>query len=294
MLLSRRTKTVKNELLALTALVTVWCGASHTAFAEIPAVSWETISDKDISPAGRAALSLKKDLWKHAETDHFVYHFMDEKASEAVWAHSETYYDWIKNLLGITEDAWKKKNHIFIFTDQKVWDEFKARAGASSAVRAYTNGWELFLFRDEFWLSPKQSLAHELTHVIIFRFLEGPLPLFLNEGFAQFVSMRAVEMQAEAGGYTSGPLSSIPEKEFIPLRELAGMRSYPEGRKETFYLESALLVRFLLSSYKSEKLYTLLRTTAQGVDFSQAVEEVYGMGLESLEEMFRASVITRR
>jgi len=80
-----------------------------------------------MSPEGKSALSLNEGLWKHAETAHFVYHFTDEKDARTVYLHAEAYYEWIKNFLGVEQDPWKKKSHIFVFSDKADWQKFNQR-----------------------------------------------------------------------------------------------------------------------------------------------------------------------
>lgn len=254
--------------------------------AGINAVRFEELSDKDISPEGKAALSFDKDLWKHAETEHFVYHFIDEKAADTILVHAEVYYKWIKDFFGITEDKWAKKNHIFIFTDRSMWDAFLDRMKRDDRPAAYTSGWELFIYRQPYWISPRFELSHEITHVIAFRFLEGPIPLFLNEGFSSFVASQLIKMQLGQDDYEHRPLKPIADADYIPLVEISKISSYPE-KAEEFYREGEWFVRFLAFTYGRDKFYEFLRACAGGEDFRKAVERIYGADLEKTEEKFK-------
>lgn len=253
----------------------------------IDVVAWEDLSDRDISPEGRAALSLYKSAWKHAQTGHFVYHFTDERSAETVYVHAEIYYKWIKDFFGVSEDRWAKKNHIFIFSGEESWKEFLKRLKRPDYPEAFTTGWELFIERKPLWVSPRTSLAHELTHVIVFKFAEGPLPLFLNEGFANYVSRQLVGMQLDNAGYRLPYLEPIPEDAYIALKEISAMDSYPAGRTAVFYNESEWLVKFLISRYGKEKFYELLKKNAAGEDFGKSLEVVCGVSRDDAEADFR-------
>ncbi len=261
--------------------------------APVPTISSDELSDKDISPAGRAALSESKGIWKHAETDHFIYHFTDEKEAETVTINAELYYQWVKELFGITADPWKKKSQIFIFEDKDVWHHFNERIQSSLEGEAFTTGWELFIYRAPFWLAPKKTLAHEITHVIVFRFLEGPIPLFLNEGFAEFVSYRAIATGFGGNEYNVRVLQLIEPEKYIPLRSLAEMRTYPAGMVETFYQESELLVRFFILNYNSQNFYTLLHHVSKGSGFAEEIKKIYDLDLSALEEKFKNFAIKK-
>ncbi len=261
--------------------------------ASIPTLSLDELSDKDMSPDGRAALSESMGSWKHAETAHFVYHFTDEKEAETVTIHAELYYQWVKELFGVTEDPWKKKSQIFIFQDEKIWGHFNERIQSSLEGQAFTTGWELFIYRAPFWLAPKKTLAHEITHIILFRFLKGPIPLFLNEGFAEFVSYRAIAAGFGGDEYNVRVLQLIEPGKYIPLDELAKMRSYPAEAVETFYQESELLVRFLILNDGSRNFYALLHDVSKGNDFEEEIKKIYDLDLSALEEKFKDFAIKK-
>jgi hypothetical protein len=258
-------------------------------------VSWGNLSDKDISIEAGVVLHLNPDSWKHSESAHFVYHFTNAKEAETVILHAEVYYGWIKDMFGVTQDEWKKKVHVFIFEDEKVWEEFKHRGTLEPMIGAdaFTTGRELFIHRASFWLAPQKTLAHEITHVVVFRFLDGPIPLFLNEGFAEFMSYRAVSLQADGDEFRIRTIRLIPEDRYIPLKKLADTVVYPKELEEVrvFYQESELLARYLILSYEKTKFYSLLKSVSQSKSFAYSLHEVYGLALDELEEKFKAYAI---
>lgn len=255
---------------------------------KIPILSWSDLSDKDISPDGKLALSFNKELWKHAQTEHFIYHFTDAKDAETIYHSAEIYYKWIKELLGIEEDSWTKKCHIFIFDDQDSWEAFRMKAWAKQAGDALTSGWELFMYRKPFYLSPKKTLAHEITHIVVFRFFAGPLPLALNEGLAQVISYRSLARQLGKNEYDIWTLQLIPEENFIPLGELIEMRSFPDEKVKIAYQESELLIRFFIFKYDKKKFYNLCKEISQGKSFETAIEEIYSENYQAFQEKFKS------
>lgn len=269
-------------------ILLIFCfGPIDAIHAETVDTSWKDLSDKDMSPEGRAALSLKKEDWKHAESAHFIYHFIDKKESDAVFSQTEAYYNWIKDFFGIKEDKWRKKSHVFIFTDGVLWDDLMARLGKPIERRSFTNGWELFIFRAPIWIAPRYALGHELTHLIVFRFMEGPVPLFLNEGFSSFATSQLVKMQLEMDRYEAPYINPVNASEYIPLEEMVKMSDYPAGREEAFYRESEWFVRFLVLQYGKEKFYIFMRAVAGGEKVVKAVERTYGENVDIIEKRFR-------
>jgi hypothetical protein len=271
----------------------VFIAPAAAAAANVPNVPWRELSDRVISPEGKRALSFNPDQWRHAETDHFVYHYWDEKEAETIYLHAEVYYQWVKAYFGVTRDDWRKKAHVFVFTDKSVWEEFRKGSGAIQEAHAFTTGWELFIHRDPYWLSPKKTLAHELTHVIVFRFLEGPIPLFLNEGFAEFISAKAVAPHVDGDLYRLKIVELVPEDQFIPLEDLIRMDSYPEN-PDIFYRESELLVRFLIQKYQGKNYYALLSEVSKGKPFRKAVSDICRVAFDSFSEEFKRYAVSGR
>ena len=266
---------------------------SSAAFA-LPLVSLEDLSDHSLSPEGKTALSFLGEAALHAETDHFIYHFTDEKQAETAFVKSEVYYAWVKEIFGVMEDSWKKKGHVFIFDDEEKWGQFNQRVnqGKIPSAHGFTNGWELFFYRDPHWLAPQKILAHEMTHLITFRFLDGKLPLFLNEGFAEFMAYKALAMQVDGNEYNLRTVQLLKGEEWIPLEKLAASKDYPASGIEAFYRESELLVRYLLTQYDRPRFYRLLKETSSGTAFDRALEEIYATSLPDFEEKFKKFAVT--
>ena len=263
----------------------------ETLASRISVVEWRDLSDQDISPVAKFALSFDAPNWKHAESEHFIYHFINEELAETVYVNAEVYYRWVKNLFGIEKDPWKRKTQIFVFHDKIYWDSFVQRTGRGLHPEAFTTGWELFLLRHPYWLAPMQVTAHEIVHVVLFRFLEGPIPLCLNEGFAEFASIRALAMQVGRSEFDLRTIKLIPVDQWISLEVLLESVDYPLGKAEIFYRESELLVRYLILTYDSNKFYTLLQRVSRGETFKRCLEEIYGMDLAEFEEKFKAYAI---
>ena len=257
----------------------------------IQLTEWDDLSDKKISADGQAALQIKGEIWKHAETEHFIYHFRDEKQAQTVTEHAEAYYQWVKQMFGVESDDWPTKSQVYIFEDKNVWREFNKRAGERlPGAEAYTDGTDLFIYRESFFLSPQKTLAHEITHIVAYRFIRGTLPLFLNEGFAEFMSYKAVALQADGNDYAHRTVKMIEGDDFIALGELCTMRSYP-ANEAIFYRENELLVRYLILTYGKEKFYDLLRRSASGESFQDSLNSIYSMDLETFEATFRAYAV---
>ncbi len=253
-------------------------------------VDFRDLSDRNISAEGREALQMDRELWKHAETEHFVYHFRDQKKAETVYVHAEAYYQWVKEMFGVSEDTWPSKGHIYIFGDKVQWKEFNKKPGERlPGAEAYTNGADLFLYRDPFYLEPQKTLAHEIAHIVAIRFVKGKPPLYLHEGIAEFISYKALAMQTDGDEYRFHTIAMIPDADFIQLEELSGYLDYPasEAAKRAFYHESELFVRYLLLNHGADKFRDFFGRSAAGDPLEDALKAVYGLELEETARKFR-------
>ena len=270
-----------------------FCFASN-----FPSVDWKDLSDRKLTETGKAALAVYKDAWQHSETENFVYHYHDPKEAETVLIHTEVYYQWAKEMFGVSKipKNFKGKSHIFVFDDKALWKSFNQTTPEKlPGAEAFTNGLELFIYREPFWLAPQRVLAHEITHLVLFRFVKGKVPLFLNEGFAEFMATKAIAMKADGNDFNVRTFQLVPESQFIPMQEFILMQSYPdtEAKNEIFYRQSELFTRFLALNYPKEKFYALLKETASGRPFEKVFKEIYGFGLEELSEKFKTYAMTR-
>lgn len=260
-----------------------------------PAVEFRDLSDRKISAEGEAALAMEPESWRHAESENFVYHFTDEREAETVLVHAETYFAWVREAFGVQGAPPGKKSHLFIFNDDKLWEEFRHRGTLEriAGAEAYTDGNELFIHRMQFWLEPLRVLAHELTHVVLFRLLDDAIPLYLNEGYAELIGARAVAMKFGGEEFLARSAGRVPEAYYRPLEDLAAVRVYPKGLEETryFYLQSQLWVRYLIEKHGSEKFYAFLKSHVQFKSIAFALHHVYGLQLDEVEKSFRAYAV---
>ena len=280
--------------LALILALFIFITPSIYSSSTFKTVDWRDLSDRTLTETGEQALKVYGEAWQHAETEHFVYHFHDAKEAETVYVHAEAYYGWVKQMFGVQGDDNPRKSHIFIFEDREVWRSFNVRSAERlPGAEAFTNGFELFIYREPFFLEPQRVLAHEITHLVLYRFVSGRVPLFLNEGFAEFMATKAIAMKADGDDFRVKTFQMIPEEEYIDLKDLGAFTDYPAAIAAQFYNQSELLVRFLLLNYRSEFFYMLLKLTAQGRPFHEALEEIYEMDLETLSTKFRNYALTR-
>jgi hypothetical protein len=250
------------------------------------------LSDSQVSALGRKALEIRPDDWHHAETKNFIYHFQHNFIATPVSVEAEFYYGFIAKDLARDTTEWERKSHITIFEQPEDWHTFQASAQLEPWTGGIQSGGDLFIVRNPAYKFKGHSLAHEIAHLVVFRFFGNGVPRWLNEGYAENVALRSWSSYFRARGYLAKPNSTaVSPSDYIPLAELTTMEEYPTevAKVEAFYHESERLVRFLTATDKAA-FRDFFDALAHGNRFETALAKAFGMHFSStaaLEAVFK-------
>ncbi len=252
----------------------------------------EKLSDRSFTAYGQIAMKIGDDVkpgWLHAETEHFVYHFTDPATAAAVSVEAEFYYRVIAGELGRDTAKWEKKCHVFLFSDEILWGAFKKVGTLEPWTGGIHSQGSLFLFRNKGWMARTNTLPHEISHLVFERFVGAGVPLWLNEGFAEYAATRCQASFYRARGFDAKPKAkTVPAALYIPVAQLVGAAVYPgeETSVMAFYHESEKLVRFLAAADKKAFL-SFLDAMGKGAKFETALSANYGSRFPSIDALDR-------
>lgn len=241
-------------------------------------VPFASLSNPYVTPLGAAALSIRPNEWKHAETDNFIYHYFHSFIASPVTVEAEFYYRVVARDLGKDTSHWERKAHIYIFEQPEDWRMFQTKANLDPWTGGIHQGGSLFIQRDPNLKFKGNTLGHETAHLVIDRFYGSNVPLWLNEGYAEYISRVAYASYYRARGYDAHPRTNpLTAESFLPLDRLTNALTYPSDVKEVlaYYTESEKLVRFLNGADKT-KFQVLLDRLAHGSLFENALHNAYG------------------
>jgi hypothetical protein len=250
------------------------------------------LTDRAITQLGDRALAIRPSDWKHGETANFAFHYFSDAIAKPVALEAEFYYRVISKELERDTKQWERKCHVFIFEDDADWARFKVAGGLEPWSGGIHSQGELFLQRNPHVKFKGNALAHELTHLIVYRFFGAGVPLWLNEGLAEYTATRWYASFWRARGYSAFPRSrSVDPTNYLPLAKLTAAVSYPQSELEViaFYAESERLVRFLSASDK-HKFSLFLEAMSKGARFDSALDKTFGttlFNLDALEKQFQ-------
>ena len=256
----------------------------------LPEVEFSRLSQRDPNPLGEKALAIHPEQWKHGETEHFIYHFVDSFVVTPISVEAEFHYRVVAKELQREPPAGDTKSHIYIFQQPADWQQFQKLGQLEPWTGGIHSQGSLFIVRNPAFKFSNNVLGHEIAHLILHRYYPGGIPCWLDEGFAQYVSKGAQASYQRARKYLAKAHSqAIAADDLIPLPALTAMTHPPSDRVETFYDESERLVRFLASTDKASFL-TFLDAVARHQPIDSALGQSYNgkfLTLTALEEQFR-------
>ena len=224
------------------------------------------------SKYAQAALKLSAD-WQHGETDHFIVHYKIQPVAEQVAAILELSYAKVKIDLNAAADRATGKSHVFLFRSRDEWA--RLQMPVPDWAIGVTHGPEFFAVLGERPSASDQAIvAHEVSHLTFNRFVSMHVPLWLNEGFAEFESESAY---TKLHGQQNGIPLRLSTRAFS-INTLTAATSYPSDPKlaSAFYGESERLVRFLLTRHTKARFLQLVDRLGKGATFPNAFEQTYG------------------
>jgi hypothetical protein len=246
--------------------------------------SWEQLPNREISRDGQTALALRPQQWHHGETENFIFHYRG--LSDALQIAREIEFDlwYVAQSLGAARADYTKKSHVYVFADEKEWQKFLAATHAAPWSHSFAQGDELFLnVRAGGGGFDSQTLAHETTHAVVARLYHRRWPVWLNEGFAEYMA------DASMAARHSRPPQSTQHKltdAKMTVAELMATRHYPLELDAVWqlYETSSKFVRYLFNKYPHELFPKFVDRLLTGEPAAQALAETYGDEFRDMAE----------
>src|SRR5712675_858805 len=244
--------------LLFAALSIVPAAIAQTGLNSLPEVEFSQLSQRDPNPLGERALSINPTLWKHGETEHYIYHFAHSYVATPISVEAEFHYRVVAKELERDQPLTDIKSNVYIFEGPEDWQQFQGLGELEKWTGGIHSQGSLFILRNPEQKFSNNLLGHEIVHLVLHRFYTDGIPCWLDEGFAQFISKDAHASYERARGFTAKPhAEAIPPQDLIPLSSLTAITHPPSDRVRIFYDESERLVRFLAAADKPSFLSLL-------------------------------------
>jgi tetratricopeptide (TPR) repeat protein len=190
---------------------------------------------------------------------------------------------------------------VFIFGDRRSFDQY-----SQAAIGRFDNLSGVFLSdRDGNHILIAGSskgvarvVYHELTHYFLRNTVSSQVPLWFNEGLAEFYSTFSASKDTVAVGLpVAEHLAWLHQQPLIPLKELFSIthdsKEYHEGNRQgVFYAESWALVHYLMigNPARRDQLGTYVGLVASGKSIDDAFHAAFHTSYDDLERELRKYV----
>jgi len=258
----------------------------------LPEVPLSQLSDPGTTAMGKAALAVRPDEWKHAETPHFILHFFHNFVAAQAAAELEFYYHVVSTELNRDTSTWERKSQVYIFENQDDWHIFQKNAQLDPWTGGIHSEGNLFIVRNPAFKFEGRSLGHETAHLVLYRFFGSAIPLWLNEGYAENSSIRFYAGLERRRGYNSLPRTAVlTASNYIPVATLTSAVTYPDDVTQVsiFYQESERLVGFLRAQGQ-DGFITFMDAISHGSRLDTALEKGFGSRFTSIDALDREFV----
>lgn len=134
---------------------------------------------------------------------------------------------------------------------------------------------------------PLDIARHEVAHIVVRQAVPPPfgVPDWLNEGLAVYSQSEPLSEQRSAVE------SAIERNDIISVRAMSTASSGSQSdRVSLFYGEAWSLVTYLIETHGDRKFADLFRAFAGGSTTSEALQAVYGVNEDGLENEWRAAM----
>lgn len=128
----------------------------------------------------------------------------------------------------------------------------------------------------------RRVLFHEYTHALIHKITKGNIPIWLNEGIAQFEEPDKDNITSEKKWLQN----KLQRKELISISKLETIFAARNDINDIklAYLESKLFVCYLMDRYGFHHFDKLLKCLGKGEKFDVSLKKIFYKDLEKLEE----------
>src|SRR5213080_2068764 len=155
-------------IFTISILCLVTGNAQINESSSLPEIEFSQLSQRDPNPLGEKALALHPEQWKHGETEHFIYHFVNSYVVTPISVEAEFHYRVVAKELQREQvaAATDTKSHIYVFERPLDWQQFQIVGSLERWTGGIHSQGSLFILRDPANKFSGNILGHEIAHLV--------------------------------------------------------------------------------------------------------------------------------
>ena len=266
---------------------------TQTTLHEAPLLPTLDDRSKAVPFGPHGAEIIKRSPWKHAETDHFIVHFLGEAEARLTVQYIEGVYTVLTQLMNLDPQRAQAKSHVFVFPEAE-WQSYLKSHGHPAQLAGFAYKTELLLGASASQTDRADSikvLCHETTHALVARWYPARKPpLWMNEGLAEYIAIRTMRTKGvafagktrdEAQTRMLGKPDANMDIERLFTRVRYGNGTSPD-RLAAFYSNSQKCVQVLFEKLPVEGFAKFFNTLSAGNQPEVALAAAFGKQCDSV------------
>ena len=241
---------------------------------------------------GCATRPLDQQDWLAVSTPHFeVVSALGRDATLELARDAERFHQAVEFVLGLPLADPAVPTRIYAFDDRTVTRPFAIRGEPGYFLPTLREAWIVLRTGDGWRDDATVQVRHEYVHYLLRSQPKVALPLWFEEGAAEFLSTVSIDDdRIELGRFRSDFVREIGAQNWVPLLRILEARDvedWPERRRALYHAESWLFVHYLNFGLEGQAgragLATFLQRSAAGAPVPEAVREAFGRGVDELD-----------
>jgi len=252
----------------------------------------DDISRDAYSSIGRRVLK-NAEHWIAGRSEHFYALASSIRSVSSAIEEAEFAWTWLDTWLGSSNQL-SARSLIVIIDDPGLWKNLVKKHGLRHDSLALQIRQELYFKDDPEQSSRPDRIAHEVVHLRLNRDGRSSIPLWLEEGLANYAGWRcAVEYNRSKGITLYRNLPALSESRILPLASLLAQDEYPSDPEtaKAFYRQSEEWVAALVEAYGTTAVASLTELAGNiKIDQPEGLREALhteDQQIETLEQQVR-------
>jgi len=277
-----------------------------------PSVAWYRLSVR-FFPAALVCLAvplacvttpLHERDWFEVRTPHFeIASSLSEKETLELARDVERFHSAIEFVMGTRLPAPAVPTRIYAFDGRGFARPFDVRGAPGYFLPSLRESAIVLRTGDGWRLDATERLRHEYVHYVLRNQGGFGLPLWFDEGAAEFLSTLAVKGdRVELGRFREDHVRLLRDQPWVPLIRIlqaTSLEEWGKRKRRVFQAESWAFVHYLNFGLEEpgrgrEQLSRYLRSVADGAGHEQAIREAFGVDSSGLDRALQRSVRSDR